>query len=294
MAFYGLVAVLIAMAAAGMLLDLRAFARLARAIRQGGRDTPHSFAEIAAIPELRPVAREFDRMVATLDASARALREAAEDNAHAFKAPIAVVTQALEPLRRAAGQDERGVRAVAVVEQALARLGGLVNAARHLDEEAAALMDARLQPVDLAALAAQMAASFDRADAERGVRVVARTPGPARVMATTDSLETVIENLLDNAIGFSPTGGTVTVTVTRKDGEVWLAVADQGPGVPAGQMEHIFRRSFSYRPGASDGAPHSGIGLAVVRRTVELLGGTARAENLPGAGLRVTLVLPAA
>ena len=298
MLFYTLMALLMVAAISGTLIDLRAFAKLARRIRQQGRTDSMSFAGTAAIPELLPVAREFDNMVATLDASSRALRETAEDNAHALKAPIAVITQALEPLRQcSSGGEPRTVQAIQSIEQALSRLGNLVNAARRLDEAAADLMEAKLHSIDLAALAKNMAEAYDRIHAPHGVRVIAKTAGPALVAGTEDSLETVIENLLDNAIGFSPENGSVRLEVALVSGNVRLTVEDDGPGVPKDQLGDIFRRNFSHRlqPQKYDDDPqaHFGIGLAVVRRNVELLGGEVRADTVPGAGLKVTVLLPA-
>ncbi len=294
--FYGLMALLIVLTVVGTLFDLKGFARVARNIREGGAFGKPSFAAIAAVPELRPVAREFDRMVATLDASASALREAAEDNAHAFKAPIAAITQAIEPLRDMAGTDQRANQAVAAIHHALKRLGSLVQAVRRLDEAAAEVMSSRLQPQNLGRLAIQMTEAYDRVSLARGVRVAIQADDHAMVSATAESLETVIENLLDNAISFSPKGSTVHVTVRREGRRVTLAVADEGPGVPVDQLGSIFRRNFSYRPKdhETEGAEHSGIGLAVVRRTVELLGGEVGAENLQSQGFRVYLAFPAA
>lgn len=298
MVLYALIAVLTAMAVIGTLLDLRSFAKLARRIRQGGQTEDETFAQVAAIPELIPVAAEFDRMVATLDTSARAMREAAEDNAHAFKGPIAAMTQSIEPLRLSAGGEPRARQALEVLEHALDRLASLVQGARRLDETAADLINARLQSVDLARLAADMAAAFQRIHAVEGIVIEAKGSATALVVATEESLETVLENLLDNAIGFSPQGGTVTVTVEALATTVRLAVDDEGPGVAADQLESIFRRNFSHRPKdrrANGGeAAHFGIGLAVVRRTVEMLGGRIRAENVKGAGLRIEIILPAA
>ena len=281
--FYALVALLFALTLAGTLFDLKNFAKVARLIRQGGAFGKPSFAANSAIPELRPVAHEFDRMVATLDASAQALREAAEDNAHAFKAPIAAITQAIEPLK----QQGNSELAVATIGRAVERLANLLQAARRLDEAAAEVMTARLVPVDLAALARRMVEAFEHVATQRQVRIIAQIKAEPTIYATEDSLETVMENLLDNALSFAPAGSTVTVTLERKGRHVTLSVEDEGPGVPVAQLASIFRRNFSYRPDKS--GDHSGIGLAVVRRTVELLGGEVSADNKADRGFRVSL-----
>jgi two-component system sensor histidine kinase ChvG len=139
-----------------------------------------------------------------------------------------------------------------------------------------------------------MSQAYDRVSTVQGVRVRVLADETAMVSATAESLETVIENLLDNAVSFSPEGGTVLVTVRNRGRRVILSVEDEGPGVPVDQLGSIFRRNFSYRPKDhnGEGADHSGIGLAVVRRTVELLGGEVSADNLPDKGFRVSITLP--
>lgn len=298
MLLYAAIALLTVMAVVGTLVDLRSFTKLARRIRQGGQAGTETFAKVTAIPELIPVAGEFDRMVGTLNASARAMREAAEDNVHAFKGPIAAMTQSIEPLRLHTNDDPRTRQALEVIEQALGRLNDLVQGVRRLDETAANLINARLQNIDLARLARDMADALLRAHSSAGIHVLAKETGTAWVTATEDSLETILENLLDNAVGFSPEGGTVTMTVTTEASTVCLIVEDEGPGVPVDQLESIFRRNFSSRPTEETSkqkeTAHFGIGLAIVRRTVDILGGHIQAENRPDAGLRITVDFPAA
>lgn len=292
---YGIMAVLLVLLLAGMAVNLRAFVALARRIRQDRAVGSTTFAAVAGIPELVPVAREFDHMVTTLAASATALREAAEDNAHAFKTPLAAIIQSVEPLRPLAVGHVRAEQAVGAIERALDRLNGLVNEARHLNENVAELMTAKLVLVDLAALAVDWAQSYDRLNAPRGVRVLAHAQGPVRVAATEESLETLLENLLDNAVSFTPQGGKIRVSaLVQPAGWAALVVEDDGPGVPPDRLEAIFRRNVSYRPPTSGEGEHSGIGLAVVQRTAEMLGGSAGAENVPGKGLRITVLLPLA
>ncbi len=298
MLLYAAIILLTVMAVIGTMVDLRSFTKLARQIRQGGKASAETFSEVTAIPELIPVAGEFDRMVDTLNASARAMCEAAEDNVHAFKGPIAALTQSIEPLRHPAKDDPRARQALEVIEQTLTRLTDLVQGVQRLDETAANLINASLQNIDLTRLTRDMADAFQRVHGSHGIQIVAKETGKAWVTATEDSLETVLENLLDNAVDFSPEGGTITMTVTTVDSMVRLIVEDEGLGVPVDQLELIFRRNFSSRPvegrSMQMDTPHFGIGLAIVRRTVEILGGHIRAENRPEGGLKITIDFPAA
>ncbi len=172
-AIYLLMALFVMSLFADGVRSLRHFAQVARRIRTRGK-IEGSFADKAVVPELAPVAREFDGLVAALDGSARMIRYAAEDNAHAFKTPIAVIAQSIESLRRSVRPDDpRGQRSLALVEQALERLDGLVGAARHMDEAAAELIDPPRDPVDLTGLVGRLAEDY----AELGGAVERRLPG---------------------------------------------------------------------------------------------------------------------
>ncbi|VAV89635.1 hypothetical protein MNBD_ACTINO01-2043, partial [hydrothermal vent metagenome] len=103
-----------------------------------------------------------------------------------------------------------------------------------------------------------------------------------------DGLEQVLDNLLDNAIRYSPPGGVVTVSVERElDGSCLISVADTGPGVPDEDIERLFDRFWR---GASD-QPGTGLGLAIVDHLVTRAGGTVSASETPGGGLTVTVRL---
>jgi two-component system sensor histidine kinase ChvG len=115
------------------------------------------------------------------------------------------------------------------------------------------------------------------------------------VLGTEDMIESVAENLIDNAASFAPPGSEILVHLTRDDGFAHLTVSDQGPGVPAGQLEHIFDRYYVERGAEASNEPaesHFGIGLSITRRNVEAMGGTIEAENrTPGLAVHVRLPL---
>jgi two-component system sensor histidine kinase ChvG len=275
---------------------LKRFAERASAIRE--RRPSGSFAARDEVPELADVAEEFDRMVETLAASARDIRRAAEDNAHAFKTPIAVIRQSLEPLKRAVAADnQRGQRAVGLIESSLDRLDGLVASARRLDETTADLMDTRRAEIDLSSVLVRLLQAQTDVLAGRHIEVKGHIRPKVMVSANAEMIETVIENLFENALSFSPEGSSIGVRLEARDGMAELLIADSGPGVSAENLERMFDRYFSHRPagdGPSDGQVHFGIGLWVARRNVEALGGTIMAENRAPNGLLMRVKLPLA
>ncbi len=314
-AIYLAMAALVLAVLAGIWRNLNRFGDLARRI-VGGDDTPErgdrdaSFAARNTVPELAGVAEDFDRLVATLRDSAQSLRRAAEDNAHAFKTPIAVIRQSVEPLRRALpAENARSQRALTMIEKSLDKLDGLVSFARRMDEAAADLLAPSRRRVDLSSLVERMAGGYTGLLAERRLHMRSRIDAGLVVRASEETLETIVENLVENAVSFSPPDGTVSVRLTRTGGQgatmAELVVDDEGPGVDPANLDRIFERYFSHRePGRGmpedeaaahqAGAAHFGIGLWIVRRNIEAFGGRVRAENRPTGGLRMTVALPLA
>lgn len=110
------------------------------------------------------------------------------------------------------------------------------------------------------------------------------------IVADQRRLRQVMFNLIGNAVKYTPNGGAITVSARRRDGEVALTVADTGPGIPPEDMERVFD---SFVRTIHDGQDGAGLGLALVRRFVELHGGTVELESQPGQGTVVTVRLPA-
>jgi two-component system sensor histidine kinase ChvG len=294
--------VVLALFVAAAAVSLLVFAGLQRKLKRfaqvGGTAATHGAATSLAaandVAELTPVAEEFDRLVRTVRQSAGELREAAEQNAHAFKTPIAVISQSLEPLRRSVPEgDTRGRRALQLIERSLDRLDSLVGAARYMDEILAALIDMPRERVNLSALLTRMLQAYRDRVTEHGITLRTEIAPGVDVLAGEENLEIVIEHVIENAVSFSPKGGTVTVGLDASGDEVRLVVEDEGPGIDPRNLERIFDRYFTHRPGR-DGSNHFGIGLWVVRRNVEGLGGRVAVDNRGEGGLAVTMTLPVA
>jgi len=299
-AIYLIMAMLVISLFLGIWGNLRRFGRIARAIRQD-RLRGASFAALNQVPELHGVAVEFDHMVGTLQGSAAAIRSAAEENAHALKTPIAVISQSLEPLKRAVPEsDTRGRRALQLIERSVDKLDALVSAARRMDEAIAELINPPREPFDLSALVAGLLSDYEEKMRGDGLSLDQRVLPDLRVVGSIDLLETAIENIVENAISFSPPKAGITVTLVTEGPDAVLTVADEGPGVDPRHLAMIFERYFSHRPARDplgpgvEGETHFGIGLWIVRRNIEALDGSVTALNRPQGGLAITMRLPIA
>jgi two-component system, OmpR family, sensor histidine kinase ChvG len=279
---------------------LHHFAERARAIRNHGPGTG-SFVAHNEIPELGAVAEEFDRMVEVLHSSAHDIRRAAEDNAHAFKTPIAVIRQSLEPLKRGMTADNRRVsRALGLIESSLDKLDGLVSSAWRLDAATADLIDTTRTDFDLSSLLARIIRTHADPAAQRHITLLGTITPHVVVYANEEMVETVVENVLNNAVSFSPDGESIGIRLEVRGGFAELVIGDSGPGVPPEDLTRIFDRYYSHRPANAelhdDQSTHFGIGLWIARRNVEALGGTIQAENRRPNGLllRINLLLGSA
>jgi two-component system sensor histidine kinase ChvG len=278
------------------------FRALARDLRTGDAGD-RSFGSQNELVELSGVADEFDRLIQTLRASADGIRNAAEDNAHAMKTPIAIMRQSLEPLKRIVPTAEtRGRRAIAVLENSIDRLDQLVSTARRMDEAMAELLDPPRQRVDLSRLLKRMMVAYGTVIDSRGLKLGTELEDNVIVRASEDLLETVVENIVDNSISVSPKGARISVSLHRNRRMADLTIVDEGPGVPAEDLERIFERRFSNRPQAPEtaagtteaNAVHAGIGLWIVRRNIEAIGGQVEARNGAAGGLVMKIQVPLA
>lgn len=282
-------------------LSVRRFGRLARKLRTGEAQRD-SFADLNRIPELSWVAEEFDHLVATLRSSAQALRYAAEETTHAFKTPIGIIVQSLEPLRRALpAENARAQRALELVDRSLQRLDGLISAARRLDETIADSFSPVREQVMLSELLDEIVTEYREAYATSRLNFAGTIEARVTITGSARLLETVVQNLLDNAAGFSREGATIEVGLRAVGDVAEISVSDQGPGVEAANISRIFERFVSLRAGTEGTDPparakpdggHFGLGLWIVRRNVEAMGGVVAAENRAEGGLRVIVALP--
>ena len=240
--------------------------------------------------EIGDLARALEELTHRLAAHQHALESFASDVSHELKNPLASVRSAAELLADVEDPADRE-RFLALVQREVTRMERLLTAVREIGEIDARLETEPPEAVDLEALLREVVEGFRRRADRAEIHLI--SPGvPLFVRARAERLLQVFENLLDNALGFSPAGGTVTVTLAA-NGATRVRIEDQGPGIPESHLGRIFDRFFTYRPDephARDG--HTGLGLAIVKAIVEGYGGAVTAGNREGGGARFEVRLP--
>ncbi|MCA3598307.1 MAG: stimulus-sensing domain-containing protein [Methylobacterium sp.] len=231
-----------------------------------------------------------------------AIERFAADVSHELKNPLTSLRSAVETLPLARNPESRE-RLLAVILHDVKRLDRLITDISDASRLDAELQRSEAEPVDIGALLrthVDMRQEVANEGQNRVELVLVPEERPVRglmVRGHDNRLVQVFDNLIENAISFSPPGGLVTVTARRQSGRVEVMVEDEGPGIPDHALERIFERFYTDRPDQGFGQ-HSGLGLAISRQIVEAHGGTLRAENRPGTegaggGARFIVTLPA-
>jgi two-component system sensor histidine kinase ChvG len=158
-----------------------------------------------------------------------------------------------------------------VIRHDVVRLDRLIVDIAEVSRLDAELSRARFERVDLGQLIESLLGLWEPRAAERQVRLAFARPrtGSTVILGDESRLARAIDNLVDNAISFTPAGGLVEIAAASLDEEVVVSVEDEGPGVPEEAREAIFRRFHSVRPRDEGFGRHSGLGLAIAKATVE-------------------------
>ena len=212
---------------------------------------------------------------------------------HEFRTPLTLIMGPLEELRgHLSPGDQAAWQELDVIHRNGLRLGKLVNTLLDFSRIEAGRMQARYEPVDLAAFTADLASVFRSAIERAGLSYeVDCAAMPEPVYVDREMWEKVVLNLLSNALKFT-FDGAVSVTLTAADGQATLRIADTGIGVAADEMPRLFERFHRIPSARSRSNEGSGIGLALVRELVGLHHGTITADSTAGAGTAFTIRLP--
>ncbi|HEY7811023.1 MAG TPA: ATP-binding protein [Allosphingosinicella sp.] len=261
-------------------LPLRRLARAAHRVRLGR-------AREVAVPllparrdEIGLLARALHDMTQTLRDRIDATEAFAADVTHELKNPLASLRSAVDSLARVSDPNLQR-QLLDVVRHDVVRLDRLIVEIAEISRLDAELSRARLDDVDVGALIESLLPHWEERAAEAGVHVAFARPrtGSAVVAADEPRLARAIDNLVDNAISFSPPGGLVEIAAAEAAGQVIVTVEDEGPGVPPDKREAIFQRFHSIRPDGEDFGRHSGLGLAIVKATLEGHDGSVAVEG---------------
>ncbi len=221
----------------------------------------------------------------------------AADVTHELKNPLASLRSAVDSLDKINDSKLRS-QLLDVVRQDVRRLDRLIGDISEAARTDAELARARFEPVDLGQLIENLVKGWESRRETGNVRIAFARPRKSSAVALGDPgrLARAIDNIVDNAISFSPPEGLVEIAAIHVGDNILVRIDDEGPGVPSEQREAIFNRFHSVRPETEHFGRHSGLGLAIARAIVEGHDGeidVADRDDAPS-GARFTITLPAA
>lgn len=240
-------------------------------------------------PELHLLVGAINDLMARLGSALAVQRHFLADAAHELRTPITALRLQLQLLARAGDGPQR--------ELALAELRTGIDRAQHLVEQLLQL--SRLgpetpalqrKPVSLSGLARAAVTQFSARADECKLDLGAVLSGEPIVLGDAQQLGILANNLVDNALRYTPEGGKVDVAARMLGRQPCLSVTDNGPGIAPGDRQRVFDRF--YRAGDSHAAGGSGLGLAIVRAVADRHGATVSLEDTPAGGLRVSVCFP--
>ena len=236
------------------------------------------------------LARDFDVMADQLRANRGATTQLLRDISHELRSPLARMRVALGLARQPPADFPRQLdRMEREVERLDAMISQILKLARLQGTDALAVRER----FDLDELLLEVARDADFEGAAKECSIEVHGTSQVVLRGNRELLRSAVENVLRNAVRYSPTGAPVEVRVARTDGGVQILVRDQGPGVPAGELEHIFEPFYRVAESRDRASGGEGIGLAITSQVLKAHGGTASAVNAAHGGLEVRLSLPA-
>ena len=253
-----------------IVLPLKHLARAALKVRLGRAQE----VTVPRIPSRRDeiglLARALSDMSIALKQRIDATEAFAADVAHEIKNPLASLRSALDGLDNIKKEDLRD-QLMDVAKADVKRMDRLISDISEASRVDAQLARAKFEAIDLGDMIEQLLAAREGREANSHVKIAFARPrrGVAVVMGEDIRLERVLNNLIDNAVSFSPKGGLIEISATCADDKILIRISDEGPGVPESERDAIFRRFHSERPASEDFGHHSGLGLAIARTIVE-------------------------
>jgi heavy metal sensor kinase len=245
--------------------------------------------------ELDHLIGSFNRMVERLEKSFTQIAQFSTDVSHELRTPVTIVRGQLEVALMTASSEEELRAAVEAALVDIDRLSRIIRALLQLAKAESGQIILQLKEEDLSPLTDQVMSELEIPAADKGVELRARVEKSCPVLADHLQLERVLYNLIDNAIKYTPSGGSVEVRLVKQEstGTVLLEVADDGIGIPAEHLPHLFDRFYRVpeRAGQEKGL---GLGLSFVAWIVKAHHGIIQVESEVGKGTKFTVSLPLA
>ncbi len=290
------VAILVAVAG-GWLLVRRALTPVEQITRAAEHITQYNLSERLPVAQtgdqIERLSVSLNRMIARLDDAFQNSKRFVADASHELRTPLTILRGELETLSedpRLGG--ELRERVASLLEEAL-HLSKIVEQMFMLSRLDAGESQTDWSRFDLADLARTTADQMSLLAEDKQIAITCEAKRPVNVEGDRARLKQVVVNLLDNAIKYTPKGGAVQLSVSAVNGHVVLEIADNGIGIPANALPHVFERFYRVDQTKSADSDSAGLGLSIVKAICTAHGAEVEAESAVGKGSRFRVKLPA-
>jgi two-component system sensor histidine kinase BaeS len=244
-------------------------------------------------PELHDLVSAFNEMAEDLGKSRVREREFLLGVGHDLRTPLTTIAGYAEALESGDVDREELARIGSIIGVQSHQLGRLIEDITLLARLEQPEFDLRLEPVDLSAHVTEVVEAFRRRADELDITLAVETEPTPLVETDPDRIAQIAQNLVQNALRFTPAGGSITVTVGLAGDEVAIGVEDTGTGISAEVLPNIFDRHFAMGGQRQVRNEGTGLGLSIVKGLAEKLGGSVSAESEKGIGTKITVLIPA-
>ncbi len=261
----------------------------ARVITRGGTPPP---VPVRGQDEIAELARAFNRMAERLAADEEQRRRLFAGVAHELRTPLSIIQGTLEGVLDHVL--EPTPERIATLHSQTLLLARLITDLRDLSLAQAGQLQLNLQAIDAGPVVRETLEALAPLADERHVALRADVPrGLPRIDVDPDRLRQIVQNLVENAVRYTPAGGEIRVTMAADGGDgVRLAVSDTGAGVDPADLPHIFRHFYRADQSRARSSGGMGLGLAIVKSLVEAHGGRVTVESAVGRGSTFTVIFP--
>lgn len=215
---------------------------------------------------------------------------------HELRTPLTAIKGYLETVLDETGlESDTHRRFLEIANSHAERMGRLIDDLLNLSDIETGKVVLDPAPISLGAFVHDVSAMFEKDAAKKDVKLVNQVPPDLSVQADRDRLSQILVNLVDNAVKYTPKGGTVSFLAAKTDdNQIRIAVRDTGQGIPPSDLPRVTERFYRVEKARSREEGGTGLGLAIVKHLVQLHGGTLHIESEYGKGTTIEFLLPAA
>jgi two-component system OmpR family sensor kinase len=260
--------------------------------RISGEHLTERLLETGTGDELDRLARTLNEMLTRLDESFRQVRQFSADASHELQTPLTILKGEMEVALRSGRTPGEYQQVLKSSLEEIERISRLVEGLLLLARADSGVLRMDHKPVDLDELLAEVAAQMQKKANDKGLSLHLEDLAPVTISGDRDQLHRLFINLMDNAIKYTPTGGSISLSLGKEDCQAQISVTDTGIGLSEAEQARIFTRFYRAAEARSQSGGGAGLGLCIAQSIAEAHGGKIQVHSSPGQGSTFSVVLP--